>query len=48
MTALLWGLAGILLVALGRYEDMPYWFKTGSGASIVLVFIIVSYLRSEE
>lgn len=41
--AVLWGLAGVLLVALGRYDSMPFWFQFGSGASIFAVFGFLSF-----
>jgi drug/metabolite transporter (DMT)-like permease len=46
--AVLWGLAGVALVALGRYDDMPYWFQLGSGGSLFLLFALWSWGRRES
>lgn len=44
--AFFWGLAGIIMVALGRYDAMPSWFQLGSGASLFLLYAIWSWGRS--
>jgi hypothetical protein len=46
--AVLWGLAGIALVALGRYDDMPHWFQVGSGGSLFLLYGLWSWGRGQR
>lgn len=46
LTALLWGLAGIIAVAIGAYDTMPGWFQLGSGMSILIVIGMVAGRRS--
>jgi hypothetical protein len=36
LTALLWGVAGLIAVAIGAYDTMPGWFQLGSGLSILI------------
>jgi hypothetical protein len=43
-----WGLAGLILVALGRYDDMPFWFQVGSGGSLFLLYGLWSWGRGHR
>ena len=46
LTALLWGIAGIIAVAVGAYDTMPGWFQLGSGLSVIVVIGMVAGRRS--
>lgn len=47
LTALLWGIAGLIAVAIGVYDSMPGWFQVGSGFSIVIAIGMVAQRRNE-
>jgi drug/metabolite transporter (DMT)-like permease len=48
LTAILWGLGGVVLVAIGKYDDMPPWFQIGSGASIFVAFMMIVHARRND